>query len=128
MIVTNHINWHRENLQSDREIPVDLKIQFLWVSCIMGSDGCETLQSPSKGDQPSHLPAAHSVSLADYFFIIAASFNQLLGLRPPLRIDYCDQRVIQESSYISGAIPLTHTYYISYEGRYFSVLDHTSNI
>ena len=45
-----------------------------------------------------------------------------------LRIDYCDERVIQESSYISGAIPLTYTYYLSYEGQYFSVLDHTSNI
>ena len=45
-----------------------------------------------------------------------------------LRIDYCDEPVIQESSYISAAIPLTHTYYISYEGQYFSVLDHTSNI
>ena len=39
-----------------------------------------------------------------------------------LRIDYCDERVFQESSYISGAIPLTHTYYIAYEGQYFSVL------
>ena len=50
-----------------------------------------------------------------------------IGLRG-LRIDNCDQRVIQESSYISGAIPLTHTFYISSEGQYFSVLDHTSNI
>ena len=35
---------------------------------------------------------------------------------------------IQENSYISGAVPLTHTYYIAHEGQYFSVLDHTSNI
>ena len=42
-----------------------------------------------------------------------------------LRIDYCDERVIQESSYISAAIP---DGFISYEGQYFSVLDHTSNI
>ena len=45
-----------------------------------------------------------------------------------LRIDYCDERVFQENSYISGAISLTHTYYISYEGQCFSVLDHTSNM
>ena len=50
------------------------------------------------------------------------------GTANSLRIDYCDERVIQESSYISGAIPLTNTCCISYEGQYFSVLDHTSNI
>ena len=45
-----------------------------------------------------------------------------------LRIDYCDEHVIQESSYISGAIRLIHTYYISYEAQYFSELNHTSKI
>ena len=43
-----------------------------------------------------------------------------------LRIDYCDDHLIQESSYISGAICMIHTYYISYEAHYFSLLDHTS--
>ena len=60
--------------------------------------------------------------------------NTMYGIMPDvrrtldLRIDYCDERVFQESSYISGAVPLTHTYYTSYEGQHFSVLDHTSNI
>ena len=31
--------------------------------------------------------------------------------------------MIQKSSYISGAIPLTNKCYISYEGQYLSVLD-----
>ena len=42
-----------------------------------------------------------------------------------LRIDYCDDHLIQESSYISGAIHLIHTNYISYEAQYFSLSDHT---
>ena len=41
-------------------------------------------------------------------------------------IDYCDEHVIQERSYIFGTICLTHTYYISYEPQYLSLLDHTS--
>ena len=51
-----------------------------------------------------------------------------IGRTIPLKIDYCDEHVIQESSYISGALPLTHTFYISYEVQYVSVLDHTSYI
>ena len=31
VIVTNHVNWHRENLQSDRENTGNLKMQFEWV-------------------------------------------------------------------------------------------------
>ena len=30
-IVTNHVNWHRENLRSDRENTGNLKTQFEWV-------------------------------------------------------------------------------------------------
>ena len=43
-----------------------------------------------------------------------------------LRIDYCDEHVIQEISYISWAILLIHNYYISFKAQYFSLLDHTS--
>ena len=31
VIVTNHVNWHRENLRSDRENTGNLKMQFEWV-------------------------------------------------------------------------------------------------
>ena len=31
VIVTNHVNWHRENLRSDRENTGNLKTQFEWV-------------------------------------------------------------------------------------------------
>ena len=34
VIVTNHVNWHRENLRSDRENTGNLKTQFEWVPCI----------------------------------------------------------------------------------------------
>ena len=34
VILTNHVNWHRENLWSDRENTGNLKIQFEWVPCI----------------------------------------------------------------------------------------------
>ena len=43
-----------------------------------------------------------------------------------LRIDYCDEHLIQESSYISGVIRLIHIYHMSYEAQYISLLDHTS--
>ena len=43
-----------------------------------------------------------------------------------LRIDYCDEHVIQEISYISGAILLIHNYYISFEAQYFSSFNYTS--
>ena len=36
IIVTNHVNWHRENLQSDRknrENTGNLKLKFEWVPC-----------------------------------------------------------------------------------------------
>ena len=38
MIVTNHVNWHRENLWPDRENTGNLKMQFEWVPCgnVMG--------------------------------------------------------------------------------------------
>ena len=62
----------------------------------------------------------------NYCAIMASGLSKTEGAC--LRIDYCDEHVIQENSYISGAIPLTHTYYTSYESQYFSVLDHTSNI
>ena len=43
-----------------------------------------------------------------------------------LRVDYCNEHLIQESPYMSGTIYLTNTFYISYELQYFSLLDHTS--
>ena len=33
VIVTNHVNWHRENLRSDRENTGNLKMKFEWVPC-----------------------------------------------------------------------------------------------
>ena len=30
LIVTNHVNWHRENLWSDRENTGNFKMQFEW--------------------------------------------------------------------------------------------------
>ena len=33
VIVTNHVNWHREKLLSDRENTGNLKMQFEWVPC-----------------------------------------------------------------------------------------------
>ena len=33
VIVTNDVNWHRENLRSDRENTENLKMQFEWVPC-----------------------------------------------------------------------------------------------
>ena len=33
LIVTNHINWHRENLWSDRESTGNLKMKIEWVPC-----------------------------------------------------------------------------------------------
>ena len=35
VIVTNHVNWHRGNLQSDRENTGNLKMQFEWVPCTL---------------------------------------------------------------------------------------------
>ena len=35
VIVTNHVNWHRENLPSDRENTGNLKMKFEWVPCQM---------------------------------------------------------------------------------------------
>ena len=32
-IVTNHVNWHRENLQSDGENTGNMKIHIEWVPC-----------------------------------------------------------------------------------------------
>ena len=34
VILTNYVNWHRENLRSDRENTGNLKIQFEWVPCM----------------------------------------------------------------------------------------------
>ena len=34
VIVTNHVNWHRENLRLDRENTGNSKTQFEWVPCI----------------------------------------------------------------------------------------------
>ena len=33
IIVTNYVNWHRENLRLDRENTGNLRIQFEWVPC-----------------------------------------------------------------------------------------------
>ena len=33
VILTNYVNWHRENLRSDSENTGNLKIQFEWVPC-----------------------------------------------------------------------------------------------
>ena len=33
VIVTNHVNWHRENLRSHRENVGNLKLQIIWVPC-----------------------------------------------------------------------------------------------
>ena len=43
-----------------------------------------------------------------------------------LRIDCCDEHVIQDSSYISGAILVIQNFYISFEAQYPSSLDHIS--
>ena len=34
VILTNYVNWHRENFRSDRENTGNLKIQFEWVPCL----------------------------------------------------------------------------------------------
>ena len=34
VIVTNHVNWHRENLRSDWEKAGNLKVQFEWCPSI----------------------------------------------------------------------------------------------
>ena len=34
VIVTNHVNWHRENLQLDREKTGKTQGQYEWVPCI----------------------------------------------------------------------------------------------
>ena len=39
VILTNYVNWHRENLRSDRENTGNLKIQFEWVPCLSGFPG-----------------------------------------------------------------------------------------
>ena len=52
-------------------------------------------------------------------------YSSLFHIRD-LRIDYCDEHVIQEISYISGAILLIHNYYISFEAHYFSTFNYTS--
>ena len=36
----NYVNWHRENLQSDREKTENLKIQFEWVPCLETETVC----------------------------------------------------------------------------------------
>ena len=33
VLLTNYVNWHRENLQSHRENTGKFKIQFEWVPC-----------------------------------------------------------------------------------------------
>ena len=33
ILVTNYVNWHRENLRLDRENTGNLRIQFEWVPC-----------------------------------------------------------------------------------------------
>ena len=35
VIVTNHVNWHIENLRSDRENTGNLKRKLEWVPCII---------------------------------------------------------------------------------------------
>ena len=35
VIVTNHVNWHRKKLGSDRKNTGNLKMQFEWVPCTM---------------------------------------------------------------------------------------------
>ena len=35
IIVTNYVNWHRENLRLDREKTGNFKIQFEWVPCVL---------------------------------------------------------------------------------------------
>ena len=37
VIVTNHENWHRENLRPDRANTGNLKMQFEWVPCTVFS-------------------------------------------------------------------------------------------
>ena len=34
-IVTNHVNWHRDNLPLERENTGNLKMQFEWVPCLI---------------------------------------------------------------------------------------------
>ena len=36
VILTNHVNWHKENLRSDRENTGTLKIQFEWATLSKG--------------------------------------------------------------------------------------------
>ena len=38
VIVTNHVNWHRENLRSDRENTGNVKMKFEWVPCLGAKD------------------------------------------------------------------------------------------
>ena len=33
-VVTNHVNWHMENLWSDRESTGNLKMKFEWMPCL----------------------------------------------------------------------------------------------
>ena len=40
VIVTNHVNWHRENLRSDREKTGNFEVQFEWAPCSILSKSC----------------------------------------------------------------------------------------
>ena len=80
---------------------------------------------------PVHRPGGLKRANWDFFFMIFEKTFFFLNLlyilvNEKLRIDYCDEHLIQWSSYISGTIPLIHVYHISYEPQYYSLLDHTS--
>ena len=55
VIVTNHVNWHRENLQLDRENTGNLKIHFEWVPCLfMTHSPCLTVSRECHPDLLVH--------------------------------------------------------------------------
>ena len=51
VIVTNYVNWHRENLQSDGENTGNLKIQFEWVPCILSAAESDILLVSLRGSR-----------------------------------------------------------------------------
>ena len=70
VIVTNHLNWHRVNLSSDRENTGTLKMQF---ECL-------------PGESDSKVCIFHGVSLRRCFLILSTDVKPKLSIKDLLYI------------------------------------------
>ena len=76
VIVTNHVNWQRENLLSDREKTGNLKMQFEWVT-FKGSCTQEKHEH-NKYISKKRFPPRDYIFLKDFFFFLVILFQMSL--------------------------------------------------